>query len=92
MLNLHFATEMSRQTIFNAQKDLINEYLTEEENKLFEEIKKLKIENSGIYCYDEEFIKISKVVYVRMTLVDAKTRIIIADELIRKDDFNQKNH
>lgn len=90
MLNLHFATEMSRQTIFNAQKDLINEYLTEEENKLFEEIKKLKIENSGIYCYDEEFIKISKVVYVRMTLVDAKTRIIIADELIRKDDFNQK--
>ncbi len=90
MLNLHFATEMSRQTIFNAQKDLINEYLTEEENKLYKEIKKLKIEYSGIYCYDEEFIKISKAVYVRMTLVDAKTKIIIADEVIIKDDFNQK--
>ena len=90
MLNLHFATEMSRQTIFNAQKDLINEYLTEEENKLYKEIKKLQIEYSGIYCYDEEFIKISKAVYVRMTLVDAKTKIIIADEVIIKDDFNQK--
>lgn len=90
MLNLHFATEMSRQTIFNAQNDFIDEYLAEEEYKLFQEIKKLKIEHSGIYCYDEEFIKISKVVYVRMTLVDSKTRIIIADEVIRKDDFNQE--
>lgn len=89
-LNLHFGTKISRQSIYNYQNDNIEQYLKEEEKKLFEEIKKLKIKPSGIYCYDEEFIHINGVVYVRMTLVDYKTKIIINDRIIPKNEFNQK--
>ena len=90
MLNLHFGTEMSRQTIYNAQNDNIDNLLAEQEKKLFEDIKKLKINYSGIYCYDEEYIKVSKEVYVRMTLVDFQTKIIVNDQIIPKEDFNQE--
>ena len=45
-------------------------------------MKKLDINPSGYYNYDEEFIKINKEIYVRLTLIDAHTRMIINDELI----------
>ena len=70
---------MSRQTPYVCQSDQIDQYLQEEENKLIERIKKLKITPSGFYNYDEEYIKISKQIYVRMTIVDAHNRLIIND-------------
>ena len=53
-------------------------------------MKKLDINPSGYYNYDEEFIKIIKEIYIRLTLIDAHTRMIINDELIPKDQFNKK--
>ena len=90
IINLHFGTEISRQTIFNSQNSLIDELLRQKEKRIFNDLKKLKIKPSGIYCYDEEYIKINKQVYVRMTIIDHKTKIIINDQIVTKDDFNQK--
>ena len=90
IINLHFGTEITRQTIFNSQNNFIDELLKEKEKKLFKKIKKLKIKPSGIYCYDEEYIKINKHVHVRMTIIDYKTKMIINDQIITKEDFNQK--
>ena len=54
------------------------------------QIKKLNIKSNGYYCYDEEFIKINKEIYARLTIIDAHTRVIINDQLYRKEEFNKK--
>lgn len=89
-INLHYRTKISRQTIYNANNTLIDQILHQKEQKLSEKIKKLNIKSSGIYCYDEEFIKINKSIYVRMTIIDYETKIIINDQIISKDQFQQK--
>ena len=89
-INLHYRTKISRQTIYNANNTLIDQILHQKEQKLSEKIKKLNIKSSGIYCYDEEFIKINKSIYVRMTIIDYKTKIIINDQIIPKNQFQQK--
>lgn len=53
-------------------------------------IKKLNIEPSGFYNYDEEFIKINKKIYVRMTIIGAHTRLIINDQIIKREKFKKK--
>lgn len=57
---------------------------------LIKEIKKLNITQNGYYNYDEEFIKINNEIYVRLTLIDAHTRMIINDELIPKNQFDKE--
>ena len=89
-INLHYGTKISRQTIYNANNILMDSLIQEKEQKLLNEIKKLNIKPSGIYCYDEEFIKINKSVYVRMTITDYETKIIINDQIIPKDEFQRK--
>ena len=89
-INLHYGTKISRQTIYNANNSLIDQLIQEKEQKILYEIQKLNIKASGIYCYDEEYIKINKSVYVRITSIDYKTKIIINDQIISKDKFQQK--
>ena len=55
---------MSRQTSYISQSALIDQYLEKEEKIVNQSIKKLNIMPSGFYNYDEEFIKISKEIYV----------------------------
>ena len=81
---------MSRQTSYISQTALIDQYFDKEENKVRKLIKKLNIKPSGFYNYDEEFIKISKEIYVRMTIIDAHTRLIINDQIIKKEDFTKE--
>ena len=64
--------------------------LAKKEQELWKTINKLEIKPSGKYHYDEEYIKINKEVYVRLSLIDAHTRIIINDILITKDQFNKE--
>ena len=64
---------MCRQTQYISQSALIDQYLDAEEKKVGELIKRLNIKPSRFYNYDEEFIKISKEIYVRMIIIDAHT-------------------
>ena len=81
---------MSRQTSYISQSSLIDQYLSEEENRINKLIKELNIKPSGFYNYDEEFLKINKEIYVRMTIIDAHTRLIINNQIIRKDEFTKE--
>lgn len=81
---------MIRQTSFMSQTVLIDQYLDKEENKVRKLIKKLNIKPSGFYNYDEEFIKISKEIYARMTIIDTHTRLIINDQIIKREDFTKE--
>ena len=73
---------MSRQTSYISQTALIDQYFDKEENKVRKLIKKLNIKPSGFYNYDEEFIKISNEIYVRMTIIDTHTRLTINNQII----------
>lgn len=71
------------------EKELSPQYIYNKEQKILKQIKKLNIKPSGYYHYDEEFIKISNKIYIRLALIDALTMMIINDELIPKDQFDK---
>ena len=90
IINYENDINISRQSVYLSEKEMTPLYIIEKEKKLISEIKKLNIISSGYYNYDEEFIKINKEIYVRLTLIDAHTRMIINDELIPKNQFNKE--
>ena len=81
---------MSRQTSYISQSALIDQYLDKEEKRVNKLIKELNIKPSCFYNYDEEFIKINKEIYVRMTIIDSHTRLIINDQIIRREEFTKE--
>ena len=81
---------ISRQSIYNYERESCRLFLAQREAELWKQIEKLEIKSSGYYHYDEEYIKINKEVYVRLSLIDAHTRIIIKDIIIPKDKFNKE--
>ena len=81
---------ISRQSIYNYERESCRLFLAQREAELWKQIDKLEIKASGYYHYDEEYIKINKEVYVRLSLIDAHTRIIIKDIIIPKDKFNKE--
>ena len=90
IVNEQFNLNISRQSIYLHEKELSPQYIYNKEQEILKEIKKLNIEPSGYYSYDEEFIKINKKIYVRLALIDVHTKMIINDELIPKDQFNKE--
>ena len=90
IVNEQFGLNISRQSIYLHEKELSPQYIYKKEQEILNEIKKMEIKPSGYYSYDEEFIKISGKIYVRLALIDAKTKMIINDKLISKNQFNKE--
>ena len=90
IVNEQFDLKISRQSIYLHEKELAPQYIYNKEQEILKQIKKLDIKLIGYYSYDEEFIKISNKIYVRLALIDACTKMIINDELIPKDKFNKE--
>ena len=90
LVNKQFDLNISRQSIYLHENELSPQYIYNKEQKILNQIKKLEIKPSGYYNYDEEFIKISNKIYVRLALIDVHTKMIINDELIPKDQFNKE--
>ena len=76
---------ITRQSVYLYEREVYRTNLVKKEQELWNTIKKLEIKSCGKYHYDEEYIKINKEVYVRLSLIDAHTRIIINDILIIRD-------
>lgn len=81
---------ITRQSVYLYEREACKINLVKKEQELWKTINKLEIKPSGKYHYDEEYIKINKEVYVRLSLIDAHTRIIINDILITRDQFNKE--
>ena len=90
IVNDQFNLNISRQSIYLHEKELSSQYIYNKEQKILKQIKKFDIKPSGYYNYDEEYIKISSKIYVRLALIDAVTKMIINDELIPKSQFNKE--
>ena len=89
-VNHDYGTQISRQSIYNYHDENVDSYIMEEERKLEQLIENENIGFSGYYNYDEEFIKTSGDVHVRMTIVDAHTKRIVNEQLKPKDKFSNK--
>lgn len=90
LVNEQFNLNISRQSIYLHEKELSPHYIYKKEQEILKQIKKLDIKPSGYYSYDEEFIKISSKIYVRLALIDVCTKMIINDWLIPKSQFNKE--
>ena len=90
LLNEEKNINISKQSIYNYERISCKIFLAQKEAELWKEIEKLQIKASGYYHYDEEYLKINKEVYVRLSLIDAHTYLIINDIIISKDKFNKE--
>ena len=90
LINEENDLNITRQSTYLYERKACRTNLAKKEQELWKTIKKLDIKPSGKYHYDEEYIKINKEVYVRLSLIDAHTRIIINDILITRDQFNKE--
>lgn len=80
---------VNRETMFYFTDDSIDELIEEIRKEQELEITRLNIKPSGHYGYDEQYIFINGELFMRMTIIDNNTNLVINNELIHKDDFNQ---
>jgi hypothetical protein len=90
-LNLRFQTRIRRQTIYYYYRRYARKYLDDGWEKIYSDLEKAGIEPSGIYHYDEQFLKIRTDQFARLTLLDAQNRMIWAEKLILSQKLKPKN-
>ena len=80
--------KIPRQTVQYHEFEKSEQFIEKENKKIQNEIKNKKIESSGILHYDEEYFTKNKEKYVRLTILDSKTRLILNDQIILQDQFD----
>ena len=88
-LNHYYKTNISSSTIYYAEIESFWKYQDDLIKKQQEEIKKQGIKPSGHYSYDEQYVFVNKELYLRMTIIDVHTKLIIADTLVTEKEFNE---
>lgn len=81
---------ISHQTIYNTFKQKIDDWILKHEKHIKKQIKEHEIEYSGIIHYDEQYLNISRQTYLRLSIIDAISKITINTKIIHKNKFNQK--
>ena len=89
IINLFFGINIPRQRVHDLFNKKIDEYTSMSIQELQEEILNGNIEFSGIVHYDEEYLWIKHQPYVRLTLLDAKNKLIIEDTVIPRYNFTK---
>ncbi len=90
IIKLENKIKLNRQTVYYHESTYDKSFITQKEENLQKLIKETKIEPSGIYHYDEEFLHENGVVTVRLAIIDAVTNLIINDQVIYQEDFNKE--
>jgi hypothetical protein len=89
LVEMIFGVKINRQTIHYHEKTLAGEYLDEKEKEIALMLKKLKIEPSGVYHYDEQLLWVDDRIKLRMTIIDAENNMIIKDLVVDGEDFDK---
>ena len=89
IINLFLGINIERQRIYDLFNKKIDEYTSISILELQEKILNGNIEFSGIIHYDEEYLWIKHQPYVRLTLLDAKNKLIIEDTVIPRHNFTK---
>jgi hypothetical protein len=89
IIKLENGIRLNRQTVYYHESTYDESFITLKEENLKKLLKECKIEPSGIYHYDEEFLHENGINTVRLAIIDAVTNLIINDQIIYQEDFNQ---
>lgn len=90
IIKLENGIRLNRQTAYYHESTYDKSFITQKEENLQKLLKETKIEPSGIYHYDEEFLHENGVASVRLAIIDAVTNLIINDQVIYQEDFNKE--
>ena len=90
IIKLENGIKLNRQTAYYHESTYDKSFITQKEENLQKLLKETKIEPSGIYHYDEEFLYENGVATVRLAIIDAVTNLIINDQVIYQEDFNKE--
>ena len=88
ILKLFFNINIDRRRVYDLYADNVKEFIYKNLDEIQNDLRNGNIPFSGIISYDEEFIWIKHQPYVRLTIIDTKFRIIIADVIIPREYFN----
>ena len=80
--------KIHRSTVFLHKKKRYPEYSQAKHKGIEKLLKDKTMKLSGVYCYDEEFLGDKNHKYVRLSLIDANTKVIINDHKIPKELFD----
>lgn len=89
ILEVFLGVKIPRQRIHDLFNKTIDGYLSMNIKEIQEMIVDGEIEFSGFVHYDEEFLWIKHQPYVRLTLLDAKNKLIIEDNVIPREFFSK---
>ena len=89
-IKLENGISLNRQTAYYHESTYGDTFITQKEENLQKLLKEMKIEPSGIYHYDEEYLFENGVKTVRLAIIDAVTNLIINDQLIYQEDFDKE--
>lgn len=82
--------KIPKSTLYYYHENRSDEYFDYLETLQFKKIKELDIKPSGTFCYDEQYVFVNKILYMRLTLIDYKNKLIINEKLVSSVDFNDK--
>ena len=89
IIKLEHGLSLNRQTVYYHESVYADSFITQKEENLQKLLKEMKIEPSGIYHYDEEYLREDGVKIVRLAIIDAVTNLIINDQIICQEDFDK---
>jgi len=90
-LNHKYNTRIRRQTIYHYFRLHAREHLDEVWEKIDDDLEKAGIEASGVYHYDEQFLKLRTEQFARLTLLDAQNHMVWGEKLICVEKFDQES-
>ena len=80
--------KIPKSTIYDHEDSQIDEIITIAESEIDKEIDKQEIKASGTYSYDEQFMKVSKMIKPKLQVLDVKTKYAYPTQIINKYEFN----
>ena len=83
-----YEVRIPRSTVLYHEQKSNDNLLNYLESQQYKKIKEMNIRPSGVYCYDEQYVFIKKELYMRMTLIDHKNKLIMYEYIVHKNDFN----
>ena len=83
-----YEVTIPRSTVLYHEERWNNDLIDYLESQQYRRIKEMNIRPSGVYSYDEQYVFIKKELYMRMTLIDHKNKLIMYEYIVSKDEFN----
>ena len=90
LIKLENGIKLPRQTTYYHESKYSESFITQKEKNLQKIINETNIEPSGIYHYDEEYLYENGTNIVRLAIIDAVNNLIINDQVILQEDFDNE--